>query len=326
MDNQSEKVILFPKWRTALEEESLAALKDQRFDEALLKLDELIAYGVLDHEIVIGKLICLMELNRYHDAQDLCEELLLHPDEHYYHYVHIYLTILFQTSQYEQLMSQVEMDLASAAVPPEMKEQFRQLYDMSSNMQQEIRTEKSTEYINELLKAVKEGDHPRQYRSVEQIRRLKSSPTDDVLLLLKDDQVHPVTKTAIFMWLQETGVNEKVLIEKLGIQVETRPTDITELDSHPVLKQTRLIISELEQENPSLYRLMEQLMYHYFYVRYPAMPDRGNVESIARALTKIGEEYLDIELQKTVEENRQVVNYMKEIKTCGALFAAVLET
>ncbi len=209
MANQSEKVILFPKWRTALEDKSLAALKEQRFNEALLKLDQLISYGVRDHEIVIGKLICLMELNRYHEAQDLCEELLLIPDEHYYHYVHIYLTILFQTSQYQELMAQVEKEFASDAIPPETKEQFRQLYDMSSNMHEEIRTEKSTEYINELLQAVKEENYFNQYKSIERMRRLESNPTDDVLLLLSRDQVHPVIKTAIFMWLQERNIRKK---------------------------------------------------------------------------------------------------------------------
>ncbi|WP_176447538.1 tetratricopeptide repeat protein [Lentibacillus sp. CBA3610] len=97
------------------------ALKEKRYEEALAKLDQLLGYGVQNHEVMIGKLMCLMELNRYKEAQDFCESLLIHKDEHYYHYVHIYLTILFQTSQYQLLMNQVEQELESDLVPAEMK-------------------------------------------------------------------------------------------------------------------------------------------------------------------------------------------------------------
>ncbi len=55
------------------------------------------------------------------------------------------------------------------------------------------------------------------------------------------------------------------------------------------------------------------------------MPTNDNVQSIARALTKIGEEYLDIHTHETAEEDQQVAKYIEEIKMCGALYAAIIE-
>ncbi|WP_234031407.1 tetratricopeptide repeat protein [Lentibacillus cibarius] len=325
MEHHSEKIILFPKWRTVLEKESLAALKDKRYDEALMKLNQLLRYGIRNHEIVTGKLMCLMELNRHKEAQDLCEELLLQSDEHYYHYVHIYLTILFHTSQYQMLMAQVEKEFAAARVPQEMKDQFRQLYDISSKMQKEIQAEKSSEYIDALLKAVKDRNDHHQYRLVEQMRRMDNMPTSEVLALLTDDQVHPVIKTAIFIWLQETDVYEEVAISKLGVQMQLRPNHVPKLDSHPVLKQTILIINELEQENPTLFQLMEQLLIHYVYVWYPVMPSNTDPHAIARALTKIGEDYLNIHTGSIAESDERVSNYIDAIKMCEALYSSIIE-
>lgn len=74
---KSGDIILFPKWQKLLEEESIAAIKERHFDEALEKLNLLISYQVNNDEVFTGKLICLMELERYEEAQDLCESLLL---------------------------------------------------------------------------------------------------------------------------------------------------------------------------------------------------------------------------------------------------------
>src|SRR5690625_307338 len=71
VQRNNEKIILFPKWREDLQAESLLALKEKRYTEALPKLNLLLAYNVNSHEIIIGKLICLMELGQYEEAQIL---------------------------------------------------------------------------------------------------------------------------------------------------------------------------------------------------------------------------------------------------------------
>lgn len=326
MENNWENVILFPKWRNVLEEESLLALKDKRYEEALKKLDQLLHFGVHNHEINIGKLMCLMELNRYNEAQNFCESLLIYRDDHYHHYVHIYLTILFHTSQYQLLISQVEQEFETGAVPDEMEEAFQQLYDMSQKMQHEIRIEKKPEYISDLFKAVEEENHAYQYTIIERIRNMDMTPTEQMKPLLMDDRVHPVTKTAIFIWLQENNSSEKLRIHKLGTKRVIEPVHIPALGSHPTMERTLLIISELEHDNPTLFRLIKQLMHDYFYVRYPMMPGEDDARSIAAALKKIGEDYLDIHTKKQPKEAKQIIQYIEEIKMCEALYATVVET
>lgn len=324
-ESDQDNVILFPKWKTLLEEESLEALKEKRYEEALSKLNKLLSYKVNNHEIVIGKLICLMELGRYDEAQDLCEELLKHKNENYYNYVHIYLTLLFQTNQYELLMEQVAYEYENEAIPTTIKEQFQQLYDMSEKMHNDLSIEKSTAYLDDLIHAFYENDHAEQWRLVENLRKTKTIPTNNIIKLLVNETVHPVTKTAIFHWLQDSKITYEVDIHKFGLQLRVTPADVMDIKSHRTFKQLVLLINGLEQNDPSLFHLLKQLLFRYAYVRYPIMPPIDDVKLIARALKHIGEEYLNIHTTTSEERNDHINRYMEEIKLCESLYLSVIE-
>ena len=323
MQKNEENVILFPTWRMRLEKESLQALKDKRFAEALSKLDKLLSYQVNNHEILIGKLICLMELGRYEEAQDLSEELLELRNDNYYHYVHIYLTILFQTNQYDVLMEQVEYELEYEDVPSSIEEQFIQLYNMSEQMNIDLVKEKSTEYIIELTEAVNEQKYTRQWQLVENLRKMKMDPTETIIQYLVDKNIHPVIKTTIFKWLQDKQVGTPIEVHKFNLDISLKPNAIKSIRQHKMVKQVMFFISELEQENPTLFILLEQLLYRFAYVRFPLMPPSEDVINIAGAVQNLGEQYLHIESSKEIHKN--VLAYMEEIKMCESLYLSVIE-
>lgn len=325
MEKQSENVILFPKWKTALEEESLLALKEKRFEEALEKLNQLLSYNINDHEIVIGKLMCLIELGRFDEALDICEALLVNKDDNYYHYVHIYLTILFQTNQFNQLIEQVNEEFEDPTLPESIREQFQQLYDISSKMKENDIDEKSTVYVDDLLQAVKEMAHTKQWRIVENLRKLQSNPANKIIDLLEDEQVHPVTKTAILNWLREKELTEMVTVKKLDTQVTVKPIELLSIKSSVGVKEITLLISEIEQENPTLFTAVDQLLYRYAYVLYPLMPPTDDVVSIAKALRMIGEQYLNLPDNHAHVPDEMVEHYIEEINMCETLYASIIE-
>lgn len=326
MRNNHDNVILFPKWQSTLEEESLNALKQKRYEDALAKLDELLKFQVNNHEIMIGKLICLMELDRHDEAQQLCEDLLQYKDEHYYHYVHIYLTLLFQTGQYDQLMEQVDYEFSCAnSMPQFVQEQFRQLYDLSMTMKTKLKSEQSVQILNRLKKAVCEKNHQKQWQLIERLRKIKSMPTAPLMDLLTNEQIHPVTKTAVFHWLQDKQIHQPVSIHKLGSTLTVVPAEITALESHATFKQTLLLINEIEQINPTLFLLLKKLLYRYAYVRYPIMPASSESVHIARALKEIGSDYLNMPTNEQKSLTVRTKDYIEDIKMCEALYLSIIE-
>lgn len=323
MQKKEGNLILFPKWKENLEKESMLALKEKRYIDALPKLNQLLSFNVDHYEIITGKLICLMELGEYDDAQILCEELLKVKDENYYQYMHIYLTLLFQTNQFDILLEQIDIELSENTIPTIIAEQFQQLYQMSKQMKSDLMTERSVKYTEELEISIQNQDHVRQWQLVENLRKMKINPMESIITYLEDESIHPVVKTAIFKWLQDKGIVDPIHISKLNLHLTIRPIDVKDIRQHTITKQVMLQISELEQKNPTLYILFEQLFYRYAYVRFPIMPPDTDVENLSKALRVIGNEYLQI--QNDEQKNIEVNKYIEEIKMCEHLYLSIIE-
>src|SRR5699024_2947385 len=107
------------------------------------------------------------------------------------------------------------------------------------------------------------------------------------------------------------------------LRLTIRPTEVKDIRSHIITRQVMFQINELEQKNPTLYILLEQLFYRYAYVRYPIMPPSADVENISKALRIIGNEYLQITNNEQV--NPEIDQYITEIKTCEHLYLSIIE-
>lgn len=319
------KIIMFPKWKLKLETESLQALKEKRYDEALHKLNKLISYQITDHEIIIGKLMCLIELGRYNEAEELCENLISHPDEHYYHYLHIYLTILFQTNQYTLLMDCVEQELPMECVPEAIKEQLIQLYDLSSTMKQDINNKKAKSYEKDLEVALDNNNYQTQWQLIETMRKMKIEPSKNIISILEDKEIHPMIKTSIFQWLQDSNHSHLISIHKFGQEMHINPSETQSIRLHPVFKQISFIFNDLEQQNPSLYKLLEQILYRYTYVRYPFFPSSDAILLIAQAIKKIGDSYINLPRDPEEVDETDVAYYIEEIEVCQTLYLSIIE-
>lgn len=322
--SNSEKVILFPRWKLTLEKESLKALQEKKFEDALQKLNQLLNFGVHKHEIIFGKLICLVELGRYEEAQEICEDLISQQtNEHYYHYVHMYLTILFQMSQYRLIMEFVAEELRNQTIPQQINEQVQYLYMMSKQMQAEIDREKSNECLSELKDAVKKKNYVKQWHFIEVLRKMKIIPPKIMYEYLISEEVHPVAKTAIFKWLQTMQVNTDVHVHKLEEKLTVNPIKIPHIQQTDVMIYTLHHLKYLEQEDPSLLRMLEKLLYRYLYVKYPIIPHRSEAPYIASALQIIGNMYIHEVEQTNINSN--ISSYIKDITTCEALYLSIIE-
>ncbi|WP_047981681.1 tetratricopeptide repeat protein [Ornithinibacillus contaminans] len=326
MRDGNENVVLFPKWEMSLKDESLKALQDKRYEEALEKLEALLHYNVSNHEIIIGKLMCLMELGRYQEAEDTCAEIIRNKEDvHYYHYLHMYLTILFQTNKYRLLMELIEEELESDELPLVLREQFHQLYDMSEKMDFDIAEEKSSKYTDDLMDAVAEANHNKQWQLLVQLRTMKKEPDKQAISLLKKHDVHPVIKTAIFLWLQETNYSNLVDVHKLGKQLHINPAEIVEIKKHPTYLTILQYLSGLEQENPTLYQFLEQLLYRYFYIHYPILPPDIDAALIAEGLQQLSNQLFIQSEEEQPSINNEVESYLEDILNAEQLYLSIID-
>ncbi|WP_179107137.1 DUF3196 family protein [Sediminibacillus massiliensis] len=314
MSRENDNVILFPKWKDALEEESLQALKEKRYEDALNKLNKLIEHDVHSHEVYTGKIICLMELGHYEKAEELCRELIDNEDAYYFEYIHIYLTLLFQMSHYEEIISLTDRIFQTKKVPESLKAQLWQLYEMSKKLHRDERQDEAAGLMDELKAAVNSGDSVKQWRVLVKCRELEVKPyLDYIKHLLINDSIDPVVKTAIVQWLQKQEIDESIEVGKFGNALCINPSKLKDMNDHPVTKQILVLLREVEQNNPSLYELLEKLLTRYIYVMFPFTPDEGRLLEIAQALKVMGAEYLHIDASPYLESEYIDI---EDIKAC----------
>lgn len=324
MHTEDENIILFPKWKESLKEESLQDLQAKRYEEALEKINELIQYQVTDQEILIGKMMCLMELGRLQEAEDMCEEIIQDKhNEHYFHFVHIYLTILFQSNKYDLLKERIEEELTSDNLPSILREQFLQLYDVSEKMESDLVDEKTSLYIEELLQAVKSSDHKKQWRNIMQLRTMNIKPDTAVIKLLVHHSVHPVIKTAIFIWLQEQSYSKLVKVNKLGQELQVKPIDIPEIKELDIYKAIMYDLRNFEQNNPIMNIFLSESLYRYLYVHYPILPPSDDKELISETLVNFSNYILDHGGEDPMDKHLKY--YLDEIIKSEHLYLSIIE-
>ncbi|MUV39406.1 TPR repeat-containing protein YsoA [Lentibacillus sp. JNUCC-1] len=324
MSDRDDNVILFPKLQTTLEQESLSALTNKNYREALDKLDQLLEHGVDHHEIMMGKLICLMELDQFEEAEELSEKLMSRHDTYYFEYVHIYLTMLFQTGQYELVIETSNAVLDhQETIPDPFREQFSQLRDLSTHMREEVIAEESAKLTRILFKAHANQDHHLQWITVEKLRSLGAIPKQSMESYLTDHNVHPMVKTGLFLWYQEQSVNRPLEIHKLGVSGWRNPVDTYDLSNSATIKQTKLLINEIEQHNPTLYKQLDQLLTRFTYVRYPLIPEPDQAPLIAEALKHIGHGIASIHNKGMASST--ILAYAEEINLCDGLYLSMMD-
>src|SRR5690625_2176595 len=222
-------------------------------------------------------------------------------------------------------MNYVEHELSMENIPETIREQFIQLYDLSSKMKQDINDEKTLSYEKKLNKDFEKDEFQIQWRLIETMRKMKTKPSDKIISSLINDQIHPMVKTSIFHWLQDANYSQVVSIHKFNKELYINPTEIKSIRQHPVFKQTLLIFNDVEQENPSFYNLLEQLLYRYIYVRYPFLPPKDSILLIAKALNVIGVSYMNLHDELDGDYEAEIQYYIDEIKLCQSLFLSIIE-
>lgn len=323
MEKKQGKIVLFPKWKEELEKESLTALKNKQYEVALSKLEQLIAYNIDNQEIMIGKVICLMELGKKEEAQEFNLRLIEKKDAGYYQYVHIYLTNLFQSHQYKELIEVVDLELENDHIPNALKEQYIQLYEVSKNMYENIKKELFKKQVQKFNEAFRREDFRKQFAIIQQMRFDNLEPNNKIRSLLMQESAHPVIKTVIFKWLIEMDYKESVTISKFGQTLELSPKIAVNIDNNLFLKAMKELIVDIEQENPILYDTIVEILKRFIYVTYPLDLQAYNLNHFLTALLKVAHySYDSIDEKSDIDK---INTYMKEINMSQILYLSIID-
>lgn len=313
-----KNVIPFPNLQKRLLDKGMEALQKKNFDEALTLLQQTLEYDDTLDEVQFGIVICLFELGYLEEAKEKCYSMLKQDVGDYYDVLQLYLTILVQLGNYNEVESTIEAVLQEDKIPPQTVESFYKLLDFSRKMNANEEVEEPRHI--EVSKMMDSDSVQEQWNVVQALRNERigisySYPLLDEYLL--DETKHPIVKTAILQMFMEKDIFREVSVEKFGQVLPINTAELYEIDTHTF---THEVLEELDRvlgnENPSLFEVAKEMWFRHLYVSYPFISQPENASVWAAGLHKVGYDLhgIEIELEEIAE--------LYEISTQDLLFAS----
>ncbi|WP_010678327.1 tetratricopeptide repeat protein [Bacillus timonensis] len=276
-NKKMDKVVPFPKLKERLIEKGLDALTNKKFKEALTLLTQAQELERGNHEIELGIVICLFELGELEEAKENCLFMLREDVGDYFHVLQIYVTILIQLGQYDEVKTTIEAVLDDNSVPPEYVDSLAQLLELSKRMlkvdEVEIEPEDSNEHMTEQLQNVLyDGEMiGNQIAVVQSLKELNIRKYLDILVpFLAMNDKHPVVKTIILQLLVLNQVDSEIEVEKFEEKIKVNPRELVDPSMSPFTNQVLSILEEqLQNDNPTLFETAKEIWLQFLFVLYP---------------------------------------------------------
>lgn len=314
-NGHEDNIILFPGLVTRLVEKGMASLKEKKFYEALQFFQQSTEMEPTHPQARYGLVITNIELNRLDEAKRHCESMLREGIGQYYEVLQVYVSLLVQLGDYQQVELLLDSVIAEEKLPPKMAESFFQLLEFArqmtssevsnSKLPEEGFTEENIEGIGnteDWLKLLEQGKPEQQWGAIQKISQLN---TDEVLntcrSFLKGESNNPVIKSYILQMLKELNIEDTVEVHKFG---ENFQVDIAKLEDVFHEKFGSDVIQRLDQilgqESPSLFEIVQQVWWHYLFALYPKSPTPHDGDTWAAALHSLGLNLMGNEKDKDI--------------------------
>jgi len=314
INTNDDKVIPFPKLKERLIEKGLDSLKNKQFNEALTLLRQAQTIEKGNHEIELGIVLCLFELGDLEQAKENCLAMLKEDVGDYFHVLQIYVTILIQLGQYDEVKSTIEAVFEEGSVPPEYVEHLSQLLELSKRMlfKDDVKIEdNSDENVEEMIQNTLYNEEiiGKQISAVQSLKDLNVRKYLDILVpFLSMPTKHPVVKTIIIQLLVSNQVDQEIEVEKLGNTMKVNPSNLVDPSMTPFTNRVLSLLDEnLQNENPTLFETAKAIWLQHLFVLYPFTLEEEDPSAYAAALHLYSAELQGFEIEtRTLEQNYDV--------------------
>lgn len=322
-----DNVIFLPGLEKRLTEKGLESLQKKNYSEAIQLLEEGRILEPDNGEILMGLVLAYFESGHYQHAKDLASEMLLKGIGEYFQMVDLYLTILIQLHEYQEIVITIEALLEEKEIPPEKYDHFLTILQFSRRMADHAQPEEEhfeEQHVKALdlssLKTLNE-----QMLAITSLADKNIRPyLDEMAAFLRSEQGHPFLKTLLLTLLKEQEYDRELLVTKFFMEQKVIPTDLPDVHLQGKMNEIKNMLQErLEHSNPVLFENIISLIDRIFFIIYPFELVPENPEAWAAAFHFLGHFYFGMDLEidtiaadfhTSSEKIEQAISKIREIE------------
>ncbi|MEL3974640.1 tetratricopeptide repeat protein [Rossellomorea oryzaecorticis] len=272
-NEEKGKVLQFPGLKERLLEKGVQALENGDIQESADLLTQAYEMEPENPDINTALVLALYENKQYDEAKVICKEMLLEGIGEYFEVVDMYLMILIQLHQHQDVIDTINALFEEKEVPFEKEEHFKKLLHFSEKVLdgKEPGTEMKEEPEIPETAILKDKSLEEQTLIAAQLVHQNIRPyLSELLSYLSEETSHPFLQSMIVNVLREHGYDKEISINKLNKEVKVTPSmlqDVFETDSF--MKVSEELDELLSQRNPSLFQHALELVKRHSFLMYP---------------------------------------------------------
>ncbi|CAH2716294.1 hypothetical protein BACCIP111895_03478 [Neobacillus rhizosphaerae] len=298
---RKDNVIFFPGIEKRLTAKGLESLHNKKFNEAINLLEEAKELDPDNDDILIGLVFAYFEVSSFKKAKLLANEMLLKGIGDYFQMVDLYLTVLIQLHEYQEIVSTIEALLDEKEIPPEKHDHFITILQfsrrMAENRQQDVTETVPEESTVKQLNLFEIDNLNDQMLIVASLAEKNIRPyVEEIAEYLKVDGGHPFLKTMLLTLLQEQEIERELVVRKFSMEEKVIPTQLPEVNLQPrMIKVKELLANGLESDNPVLFENTVGMIERIFFISYPFELEPESSAAWAGAFHLLAQEYMGLD-------------------------------
>jgi len=295
---KKDNVIFFPDLDKRLLQKGLDAIQEKRFKEAVLFLEEAKERNPVHSDINIGLILSYYELGLLDQAKQIAKEMLKEDQGDYIQVLDLYIMILVQLHEYEEIVTTIEVLLEEHQIPANKIEHFskmlifsRKMADSSSPVDKDDYSEEEPLDADTNLMEVEDPQEQMLLIAKMSTQNIRAY-IEEVELYLRDEEKNPFLKTMLINILQEQEYEKEVVIQKFDRTIVIKPTALKDMkEQEQYQKITSILIDYVESNDPILFENIKMLIDRQIFLLYPFTLDDYREETWAAAYHAVVNQY-----------------------------------
>lgn len=315
-ESSKDNIVLFPGLERRLLEKGMEMLREKDYRKAIEFLEQALIHESENSEAYVGLVLSYFESGNAEMAKSLAEEMLKKGVGDYIQVVDLYIMILVQLSEYDKVVSTIEVLLEEKEVPNDKFEHFSRLLHFSRKMVDEQPENDSEEmHVKELegkrLSLFSYKDPQEQMMIAARLANENIRPyIEEIKNYLKSEEGHPFQKSMLINILREQDVNNEVEVKKFGLNEAFIPSSLPSLQEMEKMQEVAALVErKLESEDPVLCENIKSMVERNFFLIYPFNPQPESANAWAAAYHYLVSSYLG--------NDRSLDFYAQEYKTAS---------
>jgi tetratricopeptide (TPR) repeat protein len=303
-----DNVIFFPGLEKRLTDKGLENLEKKKFNEAIKLLEEAREYDPDNDEILIGLVLAYFEASSFNKAKELAKEMLHKGIGDYLQMVDLYLTVLIQLHEYQEIVATIEVLLEEKDIPPEKHDHFLTILQFSRRMAENRQPDTDTDTESD-------NNFTREETNIQELDLLSINNLNEQMLLVSSlaeknirpflpeiadyldaEAGHPFLKTILLTLLKEQEIDRELSVLKFAMEKKVIPTQLPQVWEEPRMNEVKAFLEDrLESNNPGLFENTIRMAEQIFFISYPFELEPKSTGAWAAAFHHLAHYYLGME-------------------------------